>query len=67
MLKEYPQQSVIKVKNNDCKACIYDSVWWVGSIMEIDKLLSEVKVKWNFFQWPSREDMLWMTLQQSLS
>jgi len=39
-LKNIPNSPRSKVKNNDYRACIYDSVWWIGSIMEVDELQS---------------------------
>jgi len=28
------------------KACIYDSLWWIGSFMEVDELPSEVEANY---------------------
>ena len=53
----------IPLMSNVC--CVFDSHWWIGLVVEIDSIQSDLKINFfhlcgpsRYFHWPSREDMI---------
>ncbi len=55
----------IHPKEGDYVAAIYEGKWFVGKVLDADETDGELQItfmetkKFNMFQWPNREDVLW--------
>ena len=57
----------IQPKEMDYIACVYDNLWWIGLVDEIDHEQEDFEVKFihshgptRNFSWPQREDKCWI-------
>ena len=65
-----PRVSIDQCKAMGYVSCLYDNLWWIGLVMEIDRDSSELKVNFmhphgpsNSFLWPNREDTCWVPIE----
>ena len=61
------EKSGIEVFHFDYVCCLYDQLWWIGMVQDIDKEEDDGAVKFMHpngpsasFIWPSKDDIIWV-------
>ena len=57
----------IEVSHFEYVCCLYDQLWWIGMVQDINKEDEDVSVKFMHpngptasFIWPSKDDIIWV-------
>jgi hypothetical protein len=62
---EVKKNTAVEVKKGQYVAAVYDSKWYIGVVTDVDEAEKDVEIsfmekKKQFYQWPQKEDKIWI-------